>query len=543
MEEIFNMFKSKSILIVGITITLILGVFSFGSTTPTVSSLAYDVIIEKGRIIDGTGGPWYYGDVGIQSGEIVTIGNLEEATAARRIDATDMFVTPGFIDMHTHSDGRILREPWGPLAENSVRQGLTTIVGGSCGGSKFPMDEHLAEVERANPSINYVTWIGHSTIRRQVVGDEDRAPTPDELDQMKALVAQSMEAGAFGLSTNLNTTPGFYAETEEIIELCKVVAEYGGIYCSHMRDESAFTVGLIAAVEEAIRIGEESGVSVQISHMKCLGTPVWKLSDEVLNLIQQARKRGVSVIYDQYPYTASSTSLASMYIPRWARDGGTEELLRRLEDPKTRALIREEMLKNLAIRGGAENQYVSRHAADNTIENKSFQELAKLWDEEPVDVAIKIQIAGGASMISHNMIDYDLENYLLSPYGTIGSDGSIREYGKAAPHPRNYGTFPRVLGVYVREKGLLTWEEAIRRMTSTSANQLGLFDRGIIREGLVADIVVFDPETVIDTATFQNPHQYPEGIPYVLVNGKIVVDEGEHTGVRSGVVLYGRGRK
>ncbi|MBA7575487.1 D-aminoacylase [subsurface metagenome] len=295
--------------------------FSFGFTAPTVSSPAYDVIIENGTIIDGTGNPGYLGDLGIRNGRIIAIGNLEEVGAGRRIDATEMFVTPGFIDIHTHADGGILREPWGPLAENFIREGVTTVIGGNCGGSKFTIGEHLAKVEKSNPSINYAILVGFGTIRELVMGMEDRAPTPDELNKMKELVAQSMEEGALGLSTGLYYTPDFYASTEEVIELAKVVAKYGGIYTSHIRDESDYNIGVIAAVKEAIAIGEAAGIPVEISHIKCLGTPVWNKSEEILELIRQAQLRGVNVLADQYAYDASGTSISGALIPRWVKAG------------------------------------------------------------------------------------------------------------------------------------------------------------------------------------------------------------------------------
>ena len=540
------MLRSKTILVLILTIGLIMGIFSFGFTAPAVVSPAYDVIIENGTIIDGTGTPGYLGDLGIRDGRIVAIGNLEETGAGRRIDAKGLFVTPGFIDIHTHSDGDIVKEPWGPLAENLMHEGVTTTVGGNCGGSEFPIGEHLAKVEKSNPGINYAILVGFGTIRELVMGMEDRAPTPDELNKMKELVAQAMEEGAVGLSTGLYYTPDFYASTEEVIELAKVAAKYGGIYTSHMRDESDYSIGVIAAVKEAIAIGEAAGMPVEISHIKCLGTPVWNKSDEMLEVIHQARLRGVNVLADLYAYGGSGTGISGALMPRWAEAGpGTskENFLENIKDPANLQKLREDVVKNMVRRGGPDTLLFTSSPTDPDFIGMYLDKVAEKMGLDPVDAAIEIQKQGGASLVSFNMIDKDIENFMSSPYVMIGSDSGIGQFGVGSLHARYYGNWPRVLAVYVREKGLLTWEEAIQKMTSMPANQLGLSDRGIIREGMVADVVVFCPETIKDKATFTNPFQYPEGIPYVLINGKIAIDEGEFTGVRAGRVLYRRGRK
>lgn len=539
--KLSSIFKQRALLTVVFLVSSLLLPFTMVS-----SQSYYDIIIEKGRIIDGTGGPWYKGDIAIRDEKIVVIGNLEKAVAARRIDATGKFVVPGFIDIHTHSDRTITKEPWGPLAENSVRQGLTTIVAGNCGGSEYPIKNHLAKLERLNPSINYAILVGHNTIRRLVMGMEDRAPTPEELTQMKELVAQEMESGAFGLSTGLYYTPGSYSDTEEVIELAKVVAKYGGIYASHIRDESNYNIGLVAAIKEAIDIGESAGISVQISHIKCLGTPVWKKSDEVLKVIHEARLRGVDVAADQYTYNASGTSVSGALIPGWAVSGsGTshENFLETIKNPANMEKLRKDIASNIARRGGADTLYLRSSPIDPKFVGMHLNEVAEVMGLDPVDAAIELQKKGGASLASFNMSEYDMDSYMKSPYVMISSDGSINEYGRGRPHPRSYGNWPRVLSVFVKEKGLLTWEEAIKKMTSMPANRLGLFNRGIIREGMAADIIVFCPETIKDTADFINPHQYPKGIPYVLVNGKLAVDEGKHTGIRSGRILYPRGNK
>jgi N-acyl-D-amino-acid deacylase len=520
-----NLFKSAS----SLAFALLTAGLLFFSASPVLAGDAdktYDIVIENGKIIDGTGNPWYYGDIGIIGDKIIKIGCLKESMAQRRIDVNQMFVSPGFIDIHTHSDNVILRIP---TADNSVRQGLTTIVAGNCGGSSIAVADFLKQVSDTGISINYITLIGHNSVRRQVMGSENRAPTGNELSEMKSIIEKSMQDGAFGLSTGLYYTPGFYAKTSEIIDLAKVAAKYGGIYVSHIRDESDYNIGLLAAIEEAVAVGEQANIRVQVSHLKCLGKPVWHKSDEVLEIIQNARNRGVNVMFDQYPYTASSTGLWGAVVPAWAQEGGTKMFLERLEDSRVKERLRREMRENIERRGGAHTLLVIN-------ENAYLSELAENWNMDPVDAAIAIQKNGGSSVISFNMTDYDLENFLKSPFGMVGSDGNISSPGSGG-HPRSFGAFPRVLGVYVREKNILTWEEAVRKMTSAPATQLGLLDRGVIRPGMMADIVVFDPEAVSDMATYQDPALDPEGIPYVLVNGKIVIDNASHTGVKSGRVL------
>lgn len=487
----------------------------------------YDIIIEGGRIIDGTGNPWYFGDIGITNEKIVAIGDLKEDKAKQRIDAKGTFVVPGFIDIHTHSDGQVLNIP---TADNSVLQGLTTIVTGNCGGAPLPVGNFLEKVKNAGISINYIALVGHGTVRSKAMGgSKNRPPTEKEMDEMKRIVEQSMKEGAYGMSTGLHYTPGNYAETDELIELAKVVSRYGGIYCSHLRDESDYGIGLLAAVQEAINIGEAADIPVQISHIKCLGKPVWYKSSQVLNLINEGRQKGVNVMFDQYPYTASLTGLWGAVIPAWAQEGGPKEFVKKLDDLMLAEKIRGGIKDNIERRGGPGAIYL--------IKKKSFlSDLSVSWNVDPVDAAIRVQKEGGSQIISYNMTDFDVENYMQSPYGMIATDGGIRNE-QIADHPRSYGAFPRVLEVYVREKHLLTWEEAIRKMTSAPATQLGLTDRGILKPGMVADIVIFDPVTVKGKADYQNPALNPDGIPYVLVNGSIVVENSKHTGARPGKVL------
>jgi N-acyl-D-aspartate/D-glutamate deacylase len=414
---------------------------------------------------------------------------------------------------------------------------VTTLVGGNCGESIYPAGKKLALLKKSAPGVNFALLIGHATVRKQVIGMADRNPTLEEMKRMKALLAQAMEQGAVGMSTGLYYAPGSYSKTEEVIELARVAARYGGFYASHIRDESDYQVGLVEAVKEAIEIGEKSGIPVQISHLKALGRSVWGKSAEVLDLIKAARSRGVDVTFDQYPYAASSTSLVGAVVPRWAQAGGETRMKQRLLDPATREKIRAEMLTAMEKRGGSENLYITVFGRDPATEGKHLTEIGKIKGQEPVDAAIDILLAGEAGVVSFSMQEEDVIRIMKSPHGMVASDGSLVAFGNGAVHPRYYGTFPRVLGKYVREEGILSLEEAVRKMTSAPAKRIGLKDRGLIREGMIADITVFDPAAVKDRATFQKPHQYPQGIEHVIVNGRLAVSAEKLTGIRAGRVL------
>ena len=502
---------------------------------PASAQAPYDVVIAGGRIVDGTGNPWYRGDVGIRNGRIDAIGDLGKAQAARRIDATGMVVAPGFIDIHTHADEGIGKFP---AARNYLQQGVTTVVGGNCGGSIYPVGEKLAALEKTGLGLNFALLVGQGTIREQVLGMEGRAPTADELARMEGLVARAMEQGAVGLSSGLYYAPGSYSSTEEVIALAKVAARYGGIYTSHIRDESDYTVGLVAAVKEAIEIGEKAGLPVQISHLKALGKPVWGKSAEILGLIDAARARGVDVAFDQYPYAASGVGLIGAAVPRWAQEGGDVKMKERLSDPASRERVLKEMASSIDKRGGPEKQFVAVCAGDSSLEGKSLAEIGRIKGKDPMEASLDLLLAGRVTLVSFNMLDDDLIRIIRSPTGIVGSDGSIVEFGKGVPHPRYYGTFPRVLGKYVREEKVLSLEEAVRKMSSAPAARIGLTDRGLLKAGMAADVTLFNPSTVADTATFQNPHQYPVGIEAVIVNGQIAIQEGKYLGTRAGRVLY-----
>ena len=503
----------------------------------------FDLIVRGGRVVDGTGNPWIRADVGVRGDRIAAVGDLSDAAADRVVEAAGLVVAPGFIDPHTHAVRGIFDVP---TADNYLLQGVTTLTEGNDGSSPWPIGSHLEEMAATGISPNWAVFAGQGTIRQEVMGSDDREPTRDELDRMRTLVAEAMEAGALGLSTGLFYVPGSFTPTEEVIALSAVAAAYGGIYISHMRDEA---LRLLDSVRETIRIGEEAGIPVQMTHHKAISRDMWGQSVESLALVDAARARGVDITIDQYPYTASQTSITAV-VPQWAQAGGTSELVARLEDPETRRRIREEIVYRIEHdRGGGDpaNIVIGLCEWDRSLEGKSLADiLADRGDEVTMaaaaDLVMEIIVRGGARAIYHAMDEADVERIMQHPATAIGSDGGVSVFGESVPHPREYGTFARVLGRYVRERGVLTLEAAVRKMSGATAQRLGLRDRGLVREGFFADLAVFDPARIVDLATFEDPHQYAEGVEYVLVNGTLVVEGGEHTGARPGRVLYGPGR-
>lgn len=504
----------------------------------------FDLIVRGGRLVDGTGNPWIRADVGVRGDRIARIGDLADAAAERVIDATGLVVAPGFIDPHTHAVRGIFDVP---TADNYLLQGVTTLTEGNDGASPWPVGEHLAEIAAVGISPNWAVFAGQGTIRREVLGADDREPTPAELDRMRALVAEAMEAGALGLSTGLFYVPGSFTSTEEVIALSAVAAARGGIYISHMRDEAR---RLLDSVRETIRIGEEAGIPVQMTHHKVIGRGMWGRSAESLALVDAARARGVDVTIDQYPYTASQTSITAV-VPQWAQAGGAGELLARLRDPETRRRIRGEIVYRIEHdRGGGDpaNIVIGRCEWDPSLEGRSLADILEDRGEAATvgaaaDLVMEIVERGGARAVYHAMDEADVERIMRHPATAVGSDGGVSVFGENVPHPREYGAFARVLGRYVRERSVLTLEEAVRKMSGATAQRLGLRRRGLVREGFFADLAVFDPARIADRATFAEPHRYAEGVEYVLVNGTVVVDGGEHTGRRPGRVLYGPGRR
>ena len=506
---------------------------------------AYDLVIRNARIVDGTGAPWYRGEVALRGDTIVQIAAAIEPAGARVIDAGGRVLAPGFIDIHTHARRGIFELP---TADNYVRQGVTTLLEGPDGGSPVPLAPFLAKLDALQKSVNIGSFVGQGSVRSAVMGNVDRAATADEVLKMQALVEQAMRDGAFGLSTGLFYVPGSFTPTAEVIELAKTAARFGGMHKSHQREES---VQLLDSVRETIAIGERGGLPTQVTHHKVIGKAYWGASADTLRLIEDARARGVDVTSDQYPYTASSTSVASALLPAWALEGGREAQEARLKDPATRAKIQAETI--VAIRdarggGDAKNVQFASCGFDASLAGKTLADLTRQRGMEPTlesaaDTTLWLVEQGGCQGIFHAMSDADVQRILAHPTTMIASDGAVVVFGRANPHPRSYGTFARVLGLYVREKRTLTLEEAIRKMTSFPAARLKILDRGIVRPGMKADLVLFDPATVRDTATFEKPHAYAEGFSHVLVNGEVVYENGAMTQARPGRVLYGPGRR
>jgi len=503
----------------------------------------YDLIIRNGLVYDGSLNDPIQTDIAIQEERITKVGDLSGQSAKREIDATGLAVAPGFIDMHAHLEP-LLRLP---EAESHVRQGVTTALGGPDGGSPWPLGLYLDSVEAEGIGMNVAYLIGHNTIRRNVMKMENRAPTEEELNLMKDQVAQGMQEGAFGISTGLKYVPGAFSEVDEVIALSRVASEYGGIYTSHLREEG---LGLIEAVAEAIQISERANIPVVLTHHKAIGKPMWGASTQTLAMVDSARNIGLDIMIDQYPYTASHTGI-SVLIPSWARSGGQDAYLARLEDPVLRDSIKQGIVYNiLNDRGGKDLRRVqfARVRWQPELEGKTLHDWALSRDLEPTvengaELVIEAQANGGCNAIYHAMDQQDVDRIMQHPQTMIASDGRLAEYQIGHPHPRWYGTFPRVLGHYVRERNVISLQEAIHKMTQMPANRLGLADRGRIKENTFADITIFDPNTVIDKATFEEPHQYPEGIQYVLVNGQTAVEEGQFTQVRAGEVLRHQSRQ
>jgi N-acyl-D-amino-acid deacylase len=500
----------------------------------------YDVVIMNGKVYDGAANPWFFADIGIKGDTITAVGKLADATANVRIDAKGMAVAPGFIDIHSHGRRGLDSVP---TAENYLREGVTTIIEGPDGGSPLPLKPFFDKLTLHPVSINVASFVGHGTVRTQVMGLVNRQATAEELDKMRDLVRQAMLEGAVGLSTGLFYVPANYANTEEVIALAKVVGPMGGFHESHMRDESD---NILDSVRETIRIGEEGGLPTQITHHKIVGTRNWGRSAETLKLVEEARARGVDVSIDQYPYTASSTGIAALF-PQWAQEGGQKSLVERLSAPQSRATIKAEIVSNLAVgRGGGDpkNVVIVNCAFDESLAGKSLKQLTEERDvpvtfENAAETAIALQTKGSCMAVYHAIGESDVERIMKSPYTMIASDGDIPVFGKASPHPRSYGTFARVLGVYVRERHVISLEEAIHKMSGMPAWRLKLGDRGLIKLGMKADVVVFDPATVIDKSTFEKPHQYSEGFVDVMVNGRFALRDGKVTDERAGRVLYG----
>ncbi|MGI9543309.1 MAG: N-acyl-D-amino-acid deacylase family protein [Cyclobacteriaceae bacterium] len=497
----------------------------------------YDVILLNGTVYDGTGSDPIKTDIAITGDKIVSIGNLQNKRAHRLVDASDMAIAPGFVDLHAHLDPILELND----CESHLRQGVTTALGGPDGGGPWPIGSYLDTLEQIGVGMNVAYLVGHNRVRRNIMNLDNRAPTDNELEQMKSQIAQAMEEGAYGISTGLKYLPGTFSKVDEVIGLSKVAADHGGFYTSHLREEG---LGLMDAVAEAIVIGREAKIPIVLTHHKVMGRPMWGKSVQTLAMVDSARSLGLDVMMDQYPYDASYTGIG-IIIPSWARAGGDSAFAAHLNDPALKDSIQSGIIFNLLNdRGGGDLKRVqfAKVKWNEELEGKTLYDWCKIKNvvatlENGADLVIEAQLNGGASCIFHAMDEQDVERIMKHPQTMIASDGRLVAPGMGHPHPRWYGTFPRVLGHYVREREVLPLKEAIHKMSGLPAKRLGLMDRSIIKEGNYADIVIFDPEKVIDKATFEQPHQYPVGIEYVLVNGSFAVDEASFTDNLAGYVL------
>jgi N-acyl-D-amino-acid deacylase len=553
---------------------LIAGIFLFLPLAGFGQPLTYDILIKNGRIIDGAGNPWFYADLAVKDGKIAVIARTIHAAAKRTIEAQGLYVVPGFIDIHSHSDDGLSTPPIN-TNPNMIAQGVTTVVVNQDGRSPWPIARQKTTYEKQGIGTNAILMVGHGTVRRQVMkNDFQRPASAAEIEQMQALVKQGMEEGAHGLSAGLEYVPGRWSMTEEVIALVKMIAPYNGFYISHERSEGRDpmwknasdptpTVDLLQAVKETIDIGEQTGVTVVASHLKAKGATFWGSSHAATRLIAEARDRGVPVYADQYPYPTTGSDGNTVLIPRWALAdensdvGGQlseladdmpkefakikENFSRRLNLPQAREKIKQDIAHEIDRRGGPANIILYEFPNPAYLE-KSLGQIAQMRNENPVDAAIWLQLnglerPGGARMRGFSLAEIDVEHIMQQEFTATCSDAGTVALGDGIPHPRFYGTFPRKIRRYVFERGVISLPFAIRAMTSLPAQIIGLKDRGWLKENYWADIAIFDPEKIADRATYVNPHQYAEGVPYVLVNGKLVVDGGKITGKLPGKVL------
>src|SRR5438477_1482490 len=518
----------------------------------------FDLLIRGGLVVDGTGNPAYHGDLGIRQGKIQSLGPLAGKAAARTIDAAGLTVSPGFIDIHNHSDFTIVQDG---NAESMIRQGVTSMIFGE-GGSAAPgrrykdFDTYFAQLLKQGISTNIGTYVGSSEIWTLVHGEKPGPPSPEELDRMRGLVKDAMEQGALGVASSLSGPPGSWIDTNTLVAMCEVASHYGGIYSTHMRTEGR---GVFESVAEAIEIGRRARVPVDIIHLKIAEHEMWGQMPELVASIANARARGQEVQANVYPYRAGQNNLSSI-VPPWAHEGGSQAMIQRLKDPSLRARLESEI--NNGIPGSNwYNHYTATGGWDGMLlvsfsnpkykkfEGKRMNEVIQALGKPPIDALFELleENRGSVPTVYFHHSEEDMKFALRQPFVSIGSDGTaVKTEGPLArgnPHPRYYGTFPRVLGKYVREEKVISIEEAIRKMTSANTAKIHVFDRGLLRPGQWADVTVFDAATIIDHATYEKPHQYATGVEYVLVNGKAVLDRGQHTHARPGNILYGQGKR
>lgn len=504
--------------------------FSYAQTTA-------DILLRHGKIIDGTGNPWFYGDVAIKDGKIISIGNLNAWQSTKTIDATGLIIAPGFIDVHTHIEDDEVKNPF---ATNFIADGVTTVVTGNCGLSKVDLNKYFHLIDSIKLSINVASLVGHNDIRKAVMGTANRLPTKEEMLQMETLTEQAMKDGAVGLSTGLIYIPGTYSKTEEVVALARIAAKYNGVYSTHMRDEGD---SVTQAIDEALNIAKQANIPLEISHFKLSGQQNWGRSKETLPMVIKAREAGLDVTIDQYPYTAGSTGLSTL-LPDWILADGQDSINARLANQSIRTGVIDYMLKKLKKRKLKHFSYpvVAYYKADTTMNGKSIEEVNLFYKRkhtatEEAQTIIDMMMKGGAGMVFHGMSDDDVVHIMQYPFNMFASDASIRIFNEGSPHPRGYGTNARVLSKYVRDEKVLSLEEAIRRMTSLPAQKFHFHNRGLLREGFAADIVLFDENAVKDLSTYQKPHQYSTGFKEVIVNGQITYENSQHTGIRNGMVL------
>lgn len=496
-----------------------------------------DILIVNGRVIDGTGNNWYYGNVAIKDGKIISIDRAVNYTAARTIDAKNMIVAPGFIDVHTHLEGD---EDKDPEAKSFIYDGVTTCITGNCGSSNTDVGKYLRWIDSLKLSINVATLIGHNDVRKDIMGRANRDASPEEMKRMENIVDKAMQDGAVGLSTGLIYIPGTYTKTPEIVSLAKIAAKYNGVYATHMRDEGD---SVTYAINEALTIGREAKIPVEISHFKCSGQQNWGRSKETVPMIDAARREGIEVTIDQYPYTASSTSISTL-IPDEILADGQDSIKARLQRPEVKSYVIHSILQRLKKRKLKHLSYavVANYSPDTSYNGKSIEQINLMKGRKhkakyEAETVIDIMMNGGASAVFHGMSEEDVKRIMQYPFNMFASDATIRIMGAGVPHPRGYGTNARVLAKYVREEKVISLEEAVRRMTSLPAQKFQLKDRGLIKEGMAADILIFDEKEVKDISTFEKPHAYSVGFHFVIVNGVLTVDNEKHTGARAGQAL------
>jgi N-acyl-D-amino-acid deacylase len=503
----------------------------------------FDILIRNARVIDGSGNAWFRADIGVKNGRIAEIGRIDPAakTADRVIDARERVASPGFIDVHTHVEDGVEQVPRG---DNYLLDGVTTVVTGNCGSSKADLATWFKQLESSGGiGLNLASLIGHNSVRSEVMGRANRFATPEEITKMQALVDKGMRDGAVGFSTGLIYIPGTYSNTEEVVALARAAAKYSGVYASHMRDEGD---KVIDAINEAVTVGKETGLRVQLSHFKIDTPRIWGYSEKTIALVEKYRQEGVDVVVDQYPYDRSSTNLG-ITLPSWALADGPAKVTERLRDPATRAKIAAEMKEMVTKLGHKDYSYatVASYRPNNAYEGRTIAEINVMKGREramenEIQTILDMMETGGAQMVYHSMGGVDVERIMRYPHTAVASDGGIRVFGQGMPHPRSYGTNARTLAEWVRTRKVLTLEDAVRRMTSLPARTFGFKDRGILREGAAADILIFDPSKVQDKSTFTQPHQFSEGFDFVLLNGKLAVDEGKLTEARAGAILRAR---